>query len=117
MRRKVEAELERRGLLARMRAVNQFVKESALFWKILKARLAAIEIAYDIKDMTIVRDEATAVLRELGIDYTGLQLKPIWNPPKLFFIAAPTMEVATEVAAAVRAPRAAAPAAEVTTSG
>ncbi len=101
-REKIGRELERIGLAGRMRAVNKTVSESALFWKILKDRIAATETVTDIRNLDPVRQHAMAALAELGHDLRGVQLKLQWIPPRLMIVAAPTMEAATEVARAVR---------------
>jgi hypothetical protein len=99
---KIQRYMDRDGIGARLRAVNQTVTDSVLFWKILKARVAALETFRDATSLAPVRDAAMKVLAEMGVDTRGVQLKLTWVPPRLHVMAVPTMEKAQEIAAAVR---------------
>ncbi|MES2339290.1 MAG: hypothetical protein V4537_14445 [Pseudomonadota bacterium] len=96
LRKRVAAEMARTGLAARIRLVQQAVSDGALFWRILKARIAAVETFRPIKDVEEVRATAMEALAELEVDTAGVQLKVVWSPPVLRFEALPTMEAAVE---------------------
>lgn len=92
-----------RGIMDRIAKVRAAVAPaSAMFWHILKGRIAAREMFRAIPSLEVVRELAMAVLREEGYDLTGIILKVAWRPPVLAFDPVPSHENALEVVDEVR---------------